>query len=144
MTKGMTLICWVFLGLLTTTVHGHEGHHDVPGNVSLGVPGAIARSTEDGYFGLVAQSDSKLKQDRLALYFFSLEDTKTPKAIDGIKLEVQLQLPGKKNQRLEFKPNGNHWVAEVSTKGIHRYTLSIRTIFQGATHGLKYTLEPKK
>ncbi len=144
MKKGMTVAFWFLLGTLTTNLHAHEGHHDLPGNISLGVPGAIARSTEDGHFGLVTQSDSKLKQDRLALYFFSLDDTKKPSAIEGIKLETELQLPGKKVQKLEFKPNGNHWEAVVSTKGIHRYTLSIRTLFKTGTHGLKYTLEPKK
>ena len=114
---------------------GHDHSHDAPG-VKAKITGAQIKGNETLFVEVLYQ-DKNIK-------FYPFTKEQVPMALSTAKFSASLELPKKKDlQPLALIPHNDHFMAAFDAKGLHRFTVVLKTE-DGHSDIFKYTFETRK
>lgn len=129
----------LFIAVTAQHSGAHEGH-DVPGSVQAQHGGAV-KATKSLYLEL-SQEENTLKIYPMTHDFKSIP-------LKEVQIEATVQLPKAKvkNQLKLVEQSGDdaaqsHFRGSFDAKGAHRYTLVVKSRYQGKSESVTFQVEP--
>lgn len=125
-----------------TLTSAHEGH-TTPGAAKAAHIGGVTKQTKNLFLELLVEGNE--------LKIYPTDHDSKPVPLDQVKIEATLELPKgtKGGGKLSFSPmtgsdaKESHFMAQVDTKGAHRYTLKVKATYLNIPGEAKFTVEPK-